>query len=136
MFNLEKLKGYMQGEKEKKFLETLISTRRVVFDWGYHHLWVWPGDDEIPTLQEQCEDVEADSFHSHVFNGDCAKNWPTSAGLVVDLLSNGLAVQIAIEKLLTEEFIDELIKGAKEQNPEGEVGTITQYVPIYTEIVN
>mgnify|MGYP001567555140 FL=1 len=133
MFETKDLLPYFQSQAEKAFLEVLIATNLVRYDWGSDYLWVWRSHEKNPIPGEETPQMGGEEFHGKLYSsfGSSHLNWPTSAGFVVDLLACGIDVQIAIDEPFAEGYLTSLVACARSENPTGKIGTVLQFVPVH-----
>lgn len=125
MFDLEALRSLLTGS-DAAFLEVLIESRLVRYDWDRDIVWTWRGANTPPSSDEDVFHISGETLHEAMYEVKCAMDWPTSAGLIVDLLSCNVTVQIATLMLLKSELLETWLKHAKIRNPDADVN-ITQF---------
>ncbi len=135
MFDLNNLRGKGSTEEHNKFLEILMATKRVIYDWGQDVVWVWPGVDEYPKSEVETVMMWGEELHGYLAKAECAKNWSTSAGFLVDLLSSGFKVMVATNTPHTMDQVREFFDAARAQRPEGELGKLEEFEPKYASEV-
>lgn len=128
MFDLEELKKQATSTPAQRFVEILLETMLIRFDPGTHHLWVWVGENKNPGPDTETLNMEGEEFHDLLYAANCGMNWPTTAGFLVDLISCGFKIELAVSKPYDQDFLDLLCEAAKAQNP-ATTGSIFQFVP-------
>lgn len=126
MLDVEVLRPHFLNNE--KFLEILIATNRVRYDWGGSQVWVWSGDDKNPAPGES-EWMWGEELHEILCAVGLQHCWPTSAGFVVDLLTCGVNMQIAKDPPFEDGFLDFVRAEAKKLAQNGQAGEVMEFVP-------